>query len=88
MSETRLWSMPTGEFARTKPSPIGPTERATVARPSVYFIVRFFVGASPGQSRDSGFKPRAFSVDATFLATYRFDSAKPNFFDFARQILA
>ena len=33
--------MPTGAFARTKPSPIGPAERAPVAQPSVFFIVRF-----------------------------------------------
>ncbi len=29
-----------------------------------------------GQARDSGFKPRSFSIDAAFLATSRFDSAK------------
>ena len=29
-----------------------------------------------GQTRDLGFKPRAFSIDAAFLATSRFDSAK------------
>ena len=29
-----------------------------------------------GQARDSGFKPKSFSIDTTFLATSRFDSAK------------
>jgi hypothetical protein len=33
-------------------------------------------GFCRGQTRDSGFKSKAFSIDATFLATSRFDSAK------------